>query len=99
LKYPHLGKRCAIAAPLFGQTINASLALIATGIFGACLFMRNFERLSHFLAIPVAMIAFVLIASQAGGFVLRKNQRAKLDSSLVVPTKNSLLVPTRNPRI
>jgi hypothetical protein len=53
----------------------------------------------QFLAIPVAMTVFVLMASQAGGFVLRKNQRAKLDSSLVVPTKNSLFVPTRNPRI
>jgi hypothetical protein len=61
--------------------------------------MRDFKQVFQFLAIPVAMTVFVLMASQAGGFVLRKNQRAKLDSSLVVPTKNSLFVPTRNPRI
>jgi hypothetical protein len=61
--------------------------------------MRNFEQLFRFLAIPVAMTAFVLLASQAGGFVLRTDQRAKIDSSLVLPTKNSLVVPTKNPRI
>jgi hypothetical protein len=51
--------------------------------------MRDFERLFQFLAIPVAMTGFVLLASQAGGFVLRKDQGVKVDSFLVTPTKNT----------
>jgi hypothetical protein len=50
--------------------------------------MRNFRKLFQFLAIPVAMTGFVLLASQAGGFVMRKEQSAKIDSSLAVPAKN-----------
>jgi hypothetical protein len=49
---------------------------------------RNFKQLFQFLAIPLAMTGFVLIASQAGGFVLRKDQPTKVDSSLVTPVKN-----------
>jgi hypothetical protein len=83
-------KSSATAAPRFGQIINASLALACDReVCG--LVMRDFERLFQFLAIPVAMIGFVLIAAQAGGFVLRKEQRVKIDSSLVV-------VPAKNPR-
>lgn len=50
--------------------------------------MRDFKRLFQFLAIPIAMTGFVVIASQAAGFVLRKEQRIKLDSSLIVSAKN-----------
>ena len=49
---------------------------------------RSFSQLFQFLAIPLAMVGFVLIASQAGGFVLRKDQPAKVDSSLAAPIKN-----------
>lgn len=44
--------------------------------------MRNIEQLMRTLAIPLAMTGFVLVASQAGGFVLRTDQPAKIDSSL-----------------
>ena len=50
--------------------------------------MRDFERLFQFLAIPAAVTGFVLLASQAGGFVLRKDQGVK-DSFLVTPAKNT----------
>jgi hypothetical protein len=49
--------------------------------------MRNFERLFQFLAIPVAVTGFVLLASQAGGFVLRKDQGVKVDSFLISTAK------------
>jgi hypothetical protein len=49
---------------------------------------RSCRQLFQFLAIPLAMGGFVLIASQAGGFVLRKDPPAKIDSSLVIPAKN-----------
>ena len=49
--------------------------------------MLRFNQVCRFLAIPLAMAGFVLIASQAGGFVLRKDQRLKLDSHLVSPIK------------
>ena len=48
---------------------------------------RSLKQLFQFLAIPLAMTGFVLVASQAGGFVLRKDQSAKVDSSLVTPSK------------
>ena len=48
----------------------------------------NFKQLFQLIAIPLAMTGFVLIASQAGGFVLRKDQPVKLDSNLAVPLKN-----------
>jgi hypothetical protein len=51
--------------------------------------MRNFERLFRFLAVPLAITGFVLLASQAGGFVLRKDQGVKVDSSLASPAKNT----------
>jgi len=51
--------------------------------------MRDFERLFQFLAVPVAITGFVLLASQAGGFVLRKDQGARVDSFLVSPVKNT----------
>ena len=44
--------------------------------------MRNIKQLARFVAIPLAMTGFVLVASQAGGFVLRKDHPAKIDSSL-----------------
>lgn len=50
--------------------------------------MGNFKRLFQFLAIPLAMTGFVLIASQAGGFVLRKDAPAKVDSHLMSPSKH-----------
>lgn len=50
--------------------------------------MRNIKQLVRFLAIPLAMMSFVLVASQAGGFVLRKDPPAKTDSSLTVVGKN-----------
>lgn len=50
--------------------------------------MRKFERLFQFLAVPAAMTGFVLLASQAGGFVLRKDQGVRVDSFLVSPIKN-----------
>ena len=49
--------------------------------------MGNFKQLFQFLAIPLALTGFVLIASQAGGFVLRKDPPAKLDSHLISPSK------------
>jgi hypothetical protein len=49
---------------------------------------RSLKQLFQFLAIPLAMTGFVLVASQAGGFVLRKHQSIKVDSSLVTPVKN-----------
>lgn len=49
--------------------------------------MWSFSQLFRFLAIPVAMTGFVLVASHAGGFVLRKDQPAKIDSYLVSPHK------------
>ena len=49
---------------------------------------RNFKQLFQFLAIPLAMAGFVLIAAQAGGFVLRTGHPAKIDSHLVTPAKN-----------
>jgi len=51
--------------------------------------MRNFKRLFRFLAIPVAVTGFVLLASQAGGFVLRKDQGIKVDSFLTSPAKST----------
>jgi hypothetical protein len=73
-------KSSATATPLFGQIVNASLALTCDReVCG--LVMRNFKRLSHFLAIPVAMIGFVLMAAQAGGFVLRKEPHLRIDGS------------------
>ena len=51
--------------------------------------MRDFKRLFQFLAIPVAVTGFVLLASQAGGFVLRKDQGVKVDSFLVSPGKST----------
>jgi hypothetical protein len=51
--------------------------------------MRDFKRLFQFLAIPLAMTGFVLLASQAGGFVLRKDQGVKVDSFLTSSTKNT----------
>jgi hypothetical protein len=50
--------------------------------------MRNFRQLFQFLAIPVAMTGFVLLASYAGGFVMRKEPVAKIDSSLASQAKN-----------
>ncbi len=47
----------------------------------------NFKQLIQFLAIPLALTGFVLIASQAGGFILRKDPPAKLDSHLMSPSK------------
>jgi hypothetical protein len=47
----------------------------------------NFKQLIQFLAIPLALTGFVLIASQAGGFILRKDPPAKLDSHLISPSK------------
>jgi hypothetical protein len=46
--------------------------------------MWSFRRLFRFLALPVAMTGFVLVASHAGGFVLRKDQPAKIDSHLMI---------------
>lgn len=48
----------------------------------------NFKQLFQLIAIPLAMTGFVLIASQAGGFVLRKGQPVKIDSHLVTQLKN-----------
>jgi hypothetical protein len=50
--------------------------------------MRNFRQLFRFLAIPVAMIGFVLLASQAGGFVLRMDRPAMIDNTLAASVKN-----------
>ena len=58
--------------------------------------MRNFRQLLQFLAIPIAMTGFVLLASQAGGFVLRKQQSAKIDSQAKVDSP--LISTNRNPR-
>jgi hypothetical protein len=46
---------------------------------------RSFKQLFQFLAIPLAMTGFVLIAAQAGGFVLRKDHPVKIDSNLAAP--------------
>lgn len=51
--------------------------------------MRDFERLFQFLAIPVAVTSFVLLASQAGGFMLRKDQGPKVDSFLISSGKTT----------
>ena len=51
--------------------------------------MRDFERLFQFLAIPAAVTGFVLLASQAGGFVLRKDQGVKVGSFLISPAKST----------
>ena len=58
--------------------------------------MRNFRQLLQFLAIPVAMTGFVLLASQAGGFVLRKQQANKVASQ--AKGDSQLISPNRNPR-
>jgi hypothetical protein len=53
--------------------------------------MRNFDQVFRFLAMPVALLGFVLVATQVAGIVLRKEQRAKMDkmdSYLVTPAKN-----------
>jgi len=47
----------------------------------------SFKQLFRFLAIPLALTGFVLVASQAGGFVMRKDPPAKLDSHLIAPSK------------
>ena len=49
---------------------------------------RSFRQLFQFLAIPLAMGGFVLIASQAGGFVLRKDPPDRIDTNLLAPVKN-----------
>jgi hypothetical protein len=49
--------------------------------------MGNLKQLFQFLAIPLAMLGFVLIASQVGGFVLRKDSPVKVDSHLMSPSK------------
>jgi hypothetical protein len=49
--------------------------------------MWSFKQLVRFLAIPLAMTGFILAASHAGGFVLRKDQPVKIDSHLVSPSK------------
>ena len=51
--------------------------------------MRDFKRLFQFLAIPVAVTGFVLLASQAGGFVLRKDQGVKVDGFLTSSAKST----------
>lgn len=51
--------------------------------------MRSIKQLFQFLTIPLAMTGFVLIASQVGGFVLRKDQPAKIDSQLIAPNPRS----------
>ena len=48
----------------------------------------NFKQLFQLIAIPVAMTGFVLIASQAGGFVMRQSPPVKIDSGLTTPVKN-----------
>jgi hypothetical protein len=53
----------------------------------------SFNYLFRFLAIPLAMTGFLLVASQTGGFVLRRDQPLKLDSHLVSPTN-----PVKYPR-
>jgi hypothetical protein len=45
--------------------------------------MGSFKQLFQLLAIPLALTGFVVIASQAGGFVLRKDPPAKIDSHLM----------------
>jgi hypothetical protein len=50
--------------------------------------MLSFKQLFQFLAIPLAMTGFVLIASHAGGFVLRKDVPVKIDSHLASPSKH-----------
>jgi hypothetical protein len=47
----------------------------------------HFKQLFQLFAIPLALTGFVLIASQAGGFVLRTDPPAKLDSHLMSPSK------------
>lgn len=49
--------------------------------------MLSFKQLFQFLAIPLAMTGFLLIASQAGGFVLRKDVPIKIDSHLTSSNK------------
>jgi hypothetical protein len=51
--------------------------------------MWSFKQLVRFLAIPLAMTGFVLVASHAGGFVLRKDQPVKIDSQLISPNPRS----------
>jgi hypothetical protein len=48
----------------------------------------NFRQVCQLIAIPLAMSGFVLIASQVGGFVLRKDQPAKIDSSLAASVRS-----------
>ena len=50
--------------------------------------MLSFKQLFQFLAIPLAMTGFLLIASQAGGFVLRKDVPIKIDSHLTTSNKH-----------
>jgi hypothetical protein len=50
----------------------------------------DFRKLFRFLVVPLAMIGFVLVASQVGGLVLRKGQPIKIDSSLPAAVKNPL---------
>jgi hypothetical protein len=50
--------------------------------------MLSFRQLFQFLAIPLAMTGFVLVASHAGGFVLRKDVPIKIDSHLISPNKH-----------
>jgi hypothetical protein len=50
--------------------------------------MRDFRQLFQVLAIPIAMIGFVLLAAQASGFVMRRDPSAKIDSSIVMQPKN-----------
>lgn len=45
--------------------------------------MRSVKQLLQGLAIPLAMTGFVLVASQVGGFVLRKDQPVRIDSHLM----------------
>lgn len=48
----------------------------------------SFKQVLQFLAIPLAMTGFVFVASQAGGFVLRKDQPPRIDSQLIPAGKN-----------
>lgn len=51
--------------------------------------VQSFRQVFRLLAIPLAMTGFVLLASQAGGFVLRKEPPLKAGSQPTSSNKAS----------
>jgi hypothetical protein len=54
---------------------------------GGNMAMQSIQQFFKFVSIPLAMMSFVLLASQAGGFVLRTDTTVSPNGSLALPLK------------